>query len=118
MEVGMPLISAMFTFMFSAAVGAYWVWRSLIGMGKTVILAKAMPIPQVTEEQIAAAKRELKAKPAKKKKVITIEVDEDDDSYDEMIVRKSATTQKNEDPLKRTPRKVEMLTVDDDEDEN
>jgi YidC/Oxa1 family membrane protein insertase len=117
MEVGMPLISAMFTFMFSAAVGAYWVWRSLIGMGKTVILAKAMPIPQVTKEQIAEAKRALKAKPAKKKKVITIEVDEDDDSYDQMIVKKSSV-QKTEDPLKRTPRKVEMLTADDDEDQN
>lgn len=117
MEVGMPLMSAMFTFMFSAAVGAYWIWRSLIGMLKTVILAKAMPIPQVTEEQIAEAKRALKAKPAKKKKVITIEVDEDDDSYDQMIVKKSSA-QKTEDPLKRTPRKVEMLTADDDEDEN
>lgn len=117
MEVGMPLMSAMFTFMFSAAVGAYWIWRSLIGMLKTVILAKAMPIPQVTEEQIAAAKRELKAKPAKKKKVITIEVDEDDNSYDQMIVKKSSA-QKTEDPLKRTPRKVEMLTADDDEDQN
>ncbi len=116
MEVGMPLMSAMFTFMFSAAVGAYWVWRSLIGMGKTVILAKAMPIPQVTKEQIAEAKRALKAKPQKKKKVITIEIDEDDDSYDQMIVKKSA--QKSEDPLKRTPRKVEMLTADDDEEEN
>jgi hypothetical protein len=76
-----------------------------------------MPIPQVTEEQIAEAKRALKAKPAKKKKVITIEVDEDDDSYDQMIVKKSSA-QKTEDPLKRTPRKVEMLTADDDEDEN
>ena len=43
-------------------------------------------------------------------------MDEDDDSYDQMIVKKSA--QKSEDPLKRTPRKVEMLTADDDEEEN
>lgn len=117
MEVGMPLMSAMFAFSFSAAVGCYWIWRTLVSMLQTVILAKAMPIPVVTEEQIAEARKELKAKqPAKKKKVITIEVDEDDDSYNEMIVKNHGkSAPKAVDPTKRTPRNIEMLTADEED---
>ncbi len=113
MEVGMPLMSAIFAYSFSAAIGAYWVWRTLIAMVKTVILAKAMPIPAVTEEDIAAAKKEMKSK-QKKKKVITIEVDEDDNSYDGMIVEGAKV--KEIDPATRTPRHIEMLTADDEND--
>ena len=86
-------------------------------MIQTVILAKAMPIPDVTEEKIAEARRELKAKqPAKKKKVITIEVDEDDDSYNEMIVKNHGkNAPKAVDTTKRTPRNIEMLTADEED---
>ncbi len=114
MEVGMPLISAIFAFNFSAAVGCYWIWRTIIGMGQTVIIAKIMPIPKVTEEQIAEARRELKStQSSKKKKVITIEVDEDDNSYDDMIVQRPS--KRSADPSQRTPRRIEMLTADDDD---
>lgn len=116
MEVGMPLISAIFAYSFSAAIGAYWIWRTLITMLKTVILAKAMPIPQVTEEDIAAARKEMKTK-QKKKKVITIEVDEDDNTYDDMIVNNGKAT-RSIDPATRTPRRIEMLTADDEDDAN
>ncbi len=114
LEVGMPLISEIFTFSFSAAVGVYWVWRSVIGIGQTVVLAKIMPVPQVTPEQIAEAKRQLKAK-TKKKKVITIEVDEDDSSYDSMIVRKTNNNSSSSDKALRSS-KIEMLTADDEDD--
>lgn len=115
MEVGMPLISAIFAFNFSAAVGCYWIWRTIIGMGQTVIISKIMPIPRVTEEQIAEARKELKLNQKnKKKKVITIEVDEDDDSYDNMIVQRSS--KRSSDPTQRTPRRIEMLTADDEDD--
>ncbi len=120
MEVGMPLISAFFTFSFAAAIGVYWIWRTLIGMVQSVILAKCMPIPAVTEEDIAAARKELKTKQQqKKKKVITIEVDEDDTTYDHLAVGKTDGNGKKTveiDPTKRVPRKIEMLT--DDEDDN
>ena len=115
MEVGMPLISAIFAYSFSAAVGVYWIWRTVIGMGQTILFAKLMPIPKVTEEDIAAAKKEMKAN-QKKKKVITIEVDEDDNSYDDMIVDGNTNRKVKEiDPTQRKPRRIEMLTVDDDE---
>ncbi len=118
MEVGMPLISAMFAYSMSAAVGVYWIWRTIIGMVQTIILSKAMPIPKVTEEMIAEAKKEMKAK-QKKKKIITIEVDEDDNSYDDIIVsrptRGNGDNGNSVDPARRTPRRIEMLTEDEDE---
>lgn len=114
MEVGMPLLSAFISMRMTAAVGAYWIWRTLISMVQTLVFAKVMPIPVVTEEQIAEARRELKSK-VKKKKVITIEVDEDDNSYDDMIVG-GESNKRPVDPTQRTPRHIQMLTADDEED--
>ena len=82
---------------------------------QTILLAKIKPIPAVTEEAIAEAKKAMKAT-QKKKKVITIEVDEDDNTYDDMIVEGSSKSNKANDPTQRKPRRIEMLTADDDED--
>ena len=114
MEVGMPLISAIFAYSMPATIGVYWIWRTLLGMGQSILLAKVKPIPVVTEEAIAEAKKAMKAT-QKKKKVITIEVDEDDNSYDDMIVEKSGNSEKSGDPTQRKPRRIEMLTADEDE---
>ena len=70
-----------------------------------------MPIPQVTAEQIEDAKRELRGK-QKGKKRITIEVDADDSSYDSMIVEDGGNSSGSGNPAKRTPRRIEMLTAD------
>ncbi len=130
MSVGMPLLSAFFTLQFPAAIGTYWIWRTLISMVKTPIVNKLWPVPKLTEEEMEAAVRELKSKEkAKKKKVITIEVDEDDDSYADLEVRgasaasrvesarpKADGKQKAELPY-RKPTKIEMLSADDDSEE-
>ena len=115
MAVGMPLISAIFAYSMPATIGVYWIWRTLLGMVQTILLAKIKPIPAVTEEAIAEAKKAMKAT-QKKKKVITIEVDEDDNTYDDMIVEGSSKSNKANDPTQRKPRRIEMLTADDDED--
>ena len=118
MEVGMPLISAMFAYSMPATIGVYWIWRTLLGIVQTILLAKIKPIPAVTEEAINEARKAMKAT-QKKKKVITIEVDEDDNSYDDMIVEKSSNGgSKAIDPTQRKPRRIEMLTADDDEPKN
>ncbi len=115
MEVGMPLISALFAYSMSAAIGVYWIWRTIISMGETILFAKLMPVPAVTEEQIAEARKELKVNQKKKKKIITIEVDEDDDSYADLEVKKSSTGSDSGEGVYRKPRKIEMLTADDDD---
>ncbi len=128
MRVGLPLMSAAFTLMFPAAIGVYWIWRTLIDMVKPLILSKMYPMPKFTEEDYAEAERELKGKP-KKKKVITIEVDEDDNSYADLEVspsrvnaarpkdtgkKNSGSAQREELPYRR-PSKIEMLSADDEE---
>ena len=82
MTVGMPLMSTVFTLMMPAAIGCYWIWRTLLNMVKAPLMNKFYPIPRFTQEELDAAAKELIAKSkGKKKKVITIEVDEDDDSF-------------------------------------
>lgn len=114
MELGMPLISTIFSFSFSAAIGVYWIWQTLIIILQTVILAKAMPLPVFTPEQYAEAERELKAK-TKKKKRITIEIDEDDDSFNDYQVTDDATTASGSGNNGKYTydQKVEMLSDDD-----
>ena len=71
MNVMMPAMSAWFTFMVPAAVGLYWIFKSVLGTVKQFILYKVMPMPTFTEEDYKAAERELmgkevKTKPAKR----------------------------------------------------
>lgn len=128
MTVGMPLISTVFSLQFPAAIGAYWVWRTLLSMVQPAILHKLYPIPKFSEEEMEEMKRELQKK--KKKKIITIEVDEDDDSYRDMEVRtpggaSSVESARPKDEGKkhvrqeelpyRKPTHIEMLSADDDE---
>ncbi len=91
MNIMMPAMSAFFTFMVPAAVGLYWMFKSVIGTVKTIILAKLMPLPTFTEEDYKAAERELagkdKNKPVKKSGTKNPNVRSlhhiDDEEYDE-----------------------------------
>ncbi len=67
MDVMMPLMSAWFTFMVPAAVGLYWIFKSILGTLKQFILYKVMPLPTFTEEDYKAAERELMGKEPKNK---------------------------------------------------
>lgn len=62
MNIMMPAMSAWFTFMVPAAVGLYWIFKSIISTVKQFILFKAMPLPTFTEEDYKAAERELAGK--------------------------------------------------------
>ncbi len=69
MNIMMPAMSAWFTFMVPAAVGLYWIFKSVISTLKQFILFKAMPLPTFTEEEYKAAERELMGKEPKNKPV-------------------------------------------------
>lgn len=64
MEISMPLMSAFFTFMVPGAVGFYWLIGYVFSMLQTVILAKVMPLPTFTEEEIRQYEKEMKASKA------------------------------------------------------
>ena len=85
MRWGMPLMSTYFSLTFPAAIGIYWIFRSIVMVGQQFILSKMYPAPVFTEAELkAAVSEEVKAK--KRKKLVTIEVDEDDTSYDELAI--------------------------------
>ena len=59
MDIVMPLFSVYISFIMPAAIGVYWIFKSLLGVGKQAILKKAMPIPVFTEEDYKAAEKEM-----------------------------------------------------------
>lgn len=67
LKVGMPLISAVFAFSFPAAIGIYWIFRTVVSVGQQFILSKMYPVPKFTEADFAAAEKELR-KSAKKRR--------------------------------------------------
>ncbi|MBQ8351259.1 MAG: membrane protein insertase YidC [Clostridia bacterium] len=64
MEFSMPIMSAVFTFMVPGAVGFYWLVGYVFSMLQTVMLAKLMPLPTFTEEEIRQYEKEMKASKA------------------------------------------------------
>ena len=66
MDVTMPLMSVFITFGVPAAIGIYWMFKSILGVLKQFILSKVMPLPQFTEEDYKAAEKEMAGKQPKK----------------------------------------------------
>ncbi len=90
MDFTMPLMSVWMTFIVPAAVGVYWVFKSIIGVVKQFIMSKAMPLPTFTEEDYKAAEKELFGKQQPKKIVKSANAGKvrslhhiDDEDYDE-----------------------------------
>jgi len=68
MEYSMPLLIVWMAFSMEAALGLYWVFQSVLGMVQMIILAKLIPLPNITEEEYELARQQYGASPAKKKK--------------------------------------------------
>ena len=89
MDVMMPLFSVYITFITPAAVGIYWIFKSILGVLKQWILKKAMPLPEFSEEDYKAAIKEINARqdksnPVKKSgKVVRSLHHIDDEDYDD-----------------------------------
>ena len=62
----MPAMSAIFTFMVPGIIGVYWMFRSVIGILKSFIMSKVMPLPTFTEADYKAAEKEMAGKMPKK----------------------------------------------------
>ena len=66
MDLSMPAMSVYFTFIMPAAIGVYWIFKSILTTIKQIALHKIMPVPQFTEEDYRAAERDLAGKAGKK----------------------------------------------------
>ena len=90
MDLMMPAMTLFFTFSFSAMMGLYWIYQSIITIIQTVILAKVMPVPKYTEEEIKALQKARKAQEKTQNAIIKTQpkykslhyIDEDD--YDQL----------------------------------
>jgi hypothetical protein len=67
MDFVMPVMSTVFTFMFPALLGVYWIFNNLLGTVQQFILNKMYPLPVFTEEDYKRAERELSGKEPKRK---------------------------------------------------
>jgi len=67
MDIMMPLFSVYISFIVPAALGVYWIFKSILGTLKQFIMSKVMPMPQFTEEDYKAAEREYAGKAGKVK---------------------------------------------------
>ena len=70
MDIVMPLFSVFISFGVPAALGIYWIFKSLIGVVKQFVLVKAMPIPTFTEEDYKAAEKEVGTRSEKSSTVV------------------------------------------------
>ena len=62
MDWMMPLMSVYICFIVPAAVGVYWIFKSIIGVVKQLVLKKLMPVPTFTDEDYKAAEKEYAGK--------------------------------------------------------
>ena len=100
MDLVLPLMTVWMAFSFSAMMGVYWVFQSVLGIIQTVILAKAMPIPKFTEEELKEMRKAQKSQEKTQKAIIKTQpkykslhyIDEDD--YDELPEVKGGASNK------------------------
>lgn len=67
MDIMMPAFSVYISFSVPAAVGVYWIFKSIIGTVKQFAISKIMPLPKFTEEDYKAAEKEYAGKAPKEK---------------------------------------------------
>ena len=60
MEWMMPVVSLWFAFILPSALGVYWIYQSVLSIIQMLILAKVMPMPKYTEEEMEQILKELK----------------------------------------------------------
>ncbi len=89
MDLMMPLMTVFIAFNMPGMLGVYWIYQSLLGLLVSFIMAKAMPLPKFTEEDIKEIKKAAKeAEKANREYMRTNKhrsrhyIDEDD--YDEL----------------------------------
>ena len=90
MDLIMPLMTLFIAFGFSAMLGLYWIYQSILGIIQSLILHKLMPIPKYTEEELKAMRKAKKAEEKAQKNAIKAQpkykslhyIDEDD--YEEL----------------------------------
>ncbi len=104
MDLVMPLMTLFIAFGFSAMLGLYWIYQSILGILQTLILHKLMPIPKYTEEELKAMRKAKKQEEKAQRNVIKTQPKYkslhyiDDDDYEELPEIKSNNDDKKNNP--------------------
>jgi len=77
MEYTMPLMIVYMSYTWYSALGLYWIFQSILGIGQMFVLAKIKPIPKITEEEYELARQQYGTVKKKKKKKPVLETGED-----------------------------------------
>lgn len=101
MDLVMPLMTLFIAFNFSGMLGLYWIFQSIISLVQTVILAKVMPMPKYTEEELKAMRKAQREQEKAQRAALKSQpkhrslhyIDEDD--YEELPTVKKSQTQDN-----------------------
>lgn len=59
MDITMPLFSVYICFVVPAALGIYWMFKSILSTVARIIMTKVMPVPTFTDEDYKAAEKEI-----------------------------------------------------------
>ena len=70
MELMMPAMTLFMAFSFSGMMGIYWIYQSALGILQTYLMAKFMPIPRYTEDELKAMKKAQKQAEKAQKQVL------------------------------------------------
>ena len=60
MDLVMPGMTLFIAFSFSGMLGIYWIYQSILGLLNSLILAKLMPLPKFSEDEIKEIRRQEK----------------------------------------------------------
>ena len=87
MEYSMPLLIVWMSYTWYSALGMYWIFQSVLGVGQTLLLAKIMPIPKISEEEYELARQQygVVKKKKKKKPAVTASEEESEDGETERV---------------------------------
>ncbi len=97
MDLMMPAMTLIFAFQFSGMLGLYWIYQSILGMLQSFILAKAMPLPTFTEEELREMEKAERARAKQQREAIKTQPKVkslhyiDDEDYDELPEIEGAT---------------------------
>ncbi len=90
MDLVFPLMTLWMAFTFSAMLGLYWIIQSILAIIQTLIIAKAMPMPKYTPEEIKEMRKAQRQAEKQQKEALKLQpkykslhyIDEDD--YEEL----------------------------------
>lgn len=100
MDLIMPLMTLFFAFKLPAIMGLYWIYQSIFGVIQSIVIAKLMPIPKFTEEELKVLEKARRQQQKAQKEIIKTQPKYkslhyiDDEDYEDLPEVKTNTSNK------------------------